>query len=463
MSAIGSVDWAFLEYFFGDHGKITVAVIALLLTTLSLLIATLKYLAARMAKKERDDARKERDEARISLQKQLRKVQQQEEALAATAAELTRKTTSLSLTAAIQHDQEAALKEREQKLGEVRSAFVGQEHDLWCLHKARPPSGQNYYNARMAQRQRQKPVILVANLKGGVGKSTLVANLAAYFREAGKRVLIIDGDYQGSLSNMLLTADKFDGVSPEINKLLEPGSSVPSFQSARYLFQSKLSGGSMIVASAYGLAAMENRLMIEYLLGDDRRYDDGRYRVANLLLSNGVADEYDIALIDAPPRLTAATINGFCASTHLLVPTVYDKMSAEAVGTFLHGVRTLKSALNTQIDLLGVVGTLTHRQDSLVPREQNARNMARDQVAQAWGANFHVFERHIPRKNAIAEAAGGDIAFYRDETVRGWFAALGAEIASRLWPQAAAAEGARPPRVQRSPRVPAPELSHPAE
>src|SRR3977135_1986731 len=122
MSAIGSVDWAFLEFFFGDRGKITVAVIALLLTTLSLLIATLNYLTARMAEKEGDDARKERDEARISLQKQLRKVQQQEEALAATAAELTRKTTSMSLTAAIQHDHETSLKEREQRLQEIRSA-----------------------------------------------------------------------------------------------------------------------------------------------------------------------------------------------------------------------------------------------------------------------------------------------------------------------------------------------------
>src|SRR5262249_32804568 len=264
MGAIGSVDWAFLEFFFGDQGRITATVIVLLLTTISLLIATLKYLAARLATKERDDARKERDEARISLQKQLRKVQEQEEALAATVAELTKKTTALSLTAAIQHDQETALKEREQKLGEVRSAFVGQEHDLWCLHKARPPSGQNYYNARMGQRQRQKPVILVANLKGGVGKSTLVANLAAYFKEAGKRVLVSDGDHQGSLSNMLLTADGRDQVSPEINKLLQPGSAAASFQSARYLFQRKLSG-SMIVASTYALAAMENRLMIEYL------------------------------------------------------------------------------------------------------------------------------------------------------------------------------------------------------
>ena len=117
----------------GDRGKITVAVIALLLTTLSLLIATLKYLAARMAKKERDDARKERDEARISLQKQLRKVQQQEEALAATAAELTRKTTSLSLTAAIQHDQEAIRRGQQsrQNFGQRR---VGRDRRHHLLH-----------------------------------------------------------------------------------------------------------------------------------------------------------------------------------------------------------------------------------------------------------------------------------------------------------------------------------------
>src|SRR5262245_60616338 len=455
MSAISSIDWTFLEAFLGDHGKIITAAIALTVAVISLSVAILKYLAAKLAKKERD-------EARVSLQKQLRKVQEQQDKLAETSAELAKKTTALSLTAAIQHDQEAALKEREQKLDEVRGAFVGQEYDLWCLHAARPPSGQNYYEARMRQRQRQKPVVLVANLKGGVGKSTLVANLAAYFKEAGKRVLVIDGDYQGSLSNMLLTADGRDQVSPEINKLLEPGSGAASLQSARYLFQRKLSGGLMIVASTYALATMENRLMIEYLLGDDRRYDDGRYRLANILLTDEVGDAFDLALIDAPPRLTAATINGFCASTHLLVPTVYDKMSAEAVGTFLQGVRTLKNRLNTQIGLLGVVGTLTHRQDALVPREHNARNMAKDQVARAWSPNFHIFERHIPRRSAIAEAAGGDIAFYRDETVRGLFAALGAEIAGRLWPQAAAVEPARP-RVPRATPAVASEPAHPAE
>jgi len=454
MSAISSIDWTFLEAFLGDHGKIITAAIALTVAVISLSVAILKYLAARLATKERD-------EARISLQKQLRKVQEQHDKLAETSAELAKKTTALSLTAAIQHDQEAVLRERQHKLDEVRSAFVGQEHDLWCLHAAQPPSGQNYFSARMTQRQRQKPVILVANLKGGVGKSTLVANLAAYFNEAGKRVLVIDGDYQGSLSNMLLASEEYDRASAEINKVLEPGSTTAAFKGACYRFQRRLAG-SMIIPSSYALAAMENRLMIEYLLGDDRRYDDGRYRLANHLLSEDVGDTFDVALIDAAPRLTAATINGFCASTHLLVPTVYDKMSAEAVGTFLNGVRTLKNVLNTQIDLLGVVGTLTHRQDSLLPREQNARNLVKDQVAGVWSANFHVFERHIPRKNAIAEAAGGDVAFYRDATVRGWFAELGGEISARLWPKPSA-EPPRPPRVPRASVAFTAEPAHPAE
>ena len=63
MSAISSIDWTFLEAFFGDHGKVITASIALLVAVISLSVAILKYLAAKLAKKERD-------EARISLQKQ---------------------------------------------------------------------------------------------------------------------------------------------------------------------------------------------------------------------------------------------------------------------------------------------------------------------------------------------------------------------------------------------------------
>jgi len=163
--------------------------------------------------------------------------------------------------------------------------------------------------------------------------------------------------------------------------------------------------------------------------------EDARYRLANILLNEEVANAFDLTFIDAPPRLTAAAINGFCASTHLLVPTVYDMMSVEAIGTFLSGVQTLKSHLNPAIDLLGIVGTLTSRQDTLSTREQNAKKAATQQVSRVWSANHHFFDRHIPRREAIAKTAGGDIAYYCDQTVEGWFNDLGEAMSQRLgWP-----------------------------
>jgi chromosome partitioning protein len=132
---------------------------------------------------------------------------------------------------------------------------------------------------------------------------------------------------------------------------------------------------------------MENRVMIEYLLQDDQ--DDGRYRLAKLLLSDEMADSFDVVLIDAPPRLTAGTVNAFCASTHLLVPTVYDLLSAEAVGTFLNSAVVLKHALNHGVDLLGIVGMLTTSRANERARGEREESAMR-QVTQTWG---HFFDR----------------------------------------------------------------------
>jgi len=107
-------------------------------------------------------------------------------------------------------------------------------------------------------------------------------------------------------------------------------------------------------------------------------------------------------------------------------------LSAEAIGTFLIGVQVLKAKLNPGIDLLGIVGMLTPTQGNLSPQPAAAKKRAKQQVLQVWGANHHFFERHIPRRAAIAAAAGEDIAYFRDATVKSWFDELGAEISDRL-------------------------------
>jgi hypothetical protein len=83
------------------------------------------------------------------------------------------------------------------KLAHVRDAF-DENNDLWM----RVPTKPEGYHERI---QQSIPIMVLANLKGGVGKTTIAANLAAYFETQKKeRVLAIDLDYQGSLSSMLL-------------------------------------------------------------------------------------------------------------------------------------------------------------------------------------------------------------------------------------------------------------------
>jgi cellulose biosynthesis protein BcsQ len=418
MQLFSSIDWGFLEAFFGEYGKLVTTVLAVVGGFTTLIIVLFKYLHARIFEKERAAARRDLEKLKADLQAEKARVREQQLALKSKEEDLEKR--DRLVKRAID-----AINIRQQKLDAVRAAFNGKEHDLWCIHAARKPA--NYDHKLWAQRNR--PIITVANLKGGVGKTTLTANLAAFFSQAGMRVLLIDVDYQGSLSNMLLSADQVVEVSSPVSKLLELGSNATTFQSSLRKFK-KILPGSAIVGAKYELATRENRLMIDYLLHEDD--DDGRYRLAALLLDKKVSDTFDIALIDAPPRLTAGTINALCASTHLLIPTVYDNLSAEAVGTFLNGLQVLKSHLNSRIDLLGIVGTLTFQQGPLVNREQQAKTIAVEQVQRIWGANHYFFNRHIPRRAAIAVAAGTSLAYFDDDTVRRWFDELGKEAAERL-------------------------------
>jgi hypothetical protein len=79
-----------------------------------------------------------------------------------------------------------------------------------------------------------------------------------------------------------------------------------------------------------------------------------------------------------------------------------------------------------------VVGTLTHQQAGLNNREQQAKNISVTQVQKTWSTNHYFFNRHIPRKAAIAVAAGTSLAYLDDNTVRRWFDELGNEVLERL-------------------------------
>lgn len=287
---------------------------------------------------------------------------------------------------------------------------------VWLTRPTIQPD--NYANDLAASR-----ILAIANLKGGVGKTTLAANLGAYFaRDGGLRVLMIDLDFQGSLSSMAFPQD--------VDWVPRPGESSPATQlisgdvepnevrgKARVVDIADTGRGSLSVITAfYDLAQADNRILVEWFLkprwrtpknilhvvadflrGKLLRSADIRYTLAELLHSKAVRDAYDLVIIDCPPRLTTSEVQAFCACTHLLIPTIFDRPSSEAVVTFHDQVETLKrEGICPHLKYVGVVGS-KWRRDLIAG--QRALEVTRSALARR-GSNLEI----LPEENFFAQS-----------------------------------------------------------
>lgn len=282
------------------------------------------------------------------------------------------------------------------------------EGEIWRLFPSQPPP--SYVPPFNASRPK---IVMVANNKGGVGKTTLTTYLTAYFLSRRKRVLVIDIDYQGSLTGWLLGAGgiKVPGSQPHrlalANTIL---SGEPLSQWPAEVLSGQLTGTQLITAD-YTLTQYETKLMLRWLRqqGDP----DIRFNLAQVLMSDDVQNSFDLVLIDAPPRLTTGAINALAACTHLLVPTKLDALSAETVGSFLRQVATLRRQLSLGFELAGVVGTMTPAQPlerQLGRAEQDALAIVRRGLAQ-WPRDRYIFKRDIQDRADIKHVAGRQLAY----------------------------------------------------
>jgi chromosome partitioning protein len=181
--------------------------------------------------------------------------------------------------------------------------------------------------------------------------------------------------------------------------------------------------------------------MVQWVM---RGGSDVRYRLSETLLRGQVLkgrpedNGFDVVLIDAPPRLTTATVNALCASTHLLVPTALTPISARAVGPFLRMVRSLKLELNQELKLAGVVGTLSSPDGSLNGREQQLIETVVEDALLEWNGaeGRYMFKRTIPRRAAMSTASAGSLGYFADDDarvrIRDILDEFGAELAQRI-------------------------------
>jgi cellulose biosynthesis protein BcsQ len=281
----------------------------------------------------------------------------------------------------------------ERALGGLLHRLSQDEKAMWTDFPVQLPF--KNFNARVERAA--PPILTVANLKGGVGKTTLLVNFAAYLSRLGKRVLLIDLDYRGALTAMLQS-----GGSPRVSKVNELLKRDPSFSRLTDLMEdlSPQLTNSYLVPAFYELARFEDLLMTGWMIREGG--DDIRYRLARVLLDDRARQRFDVVLIDAPSRFTTGMVNALCASTHLLVPTIFNAPAVDAAERFLGVIKnTFIDNLNPRLRVVGVLETLSSPSIEGQAREQ-ARRTIEDSLQRTF-LNVRVLDNNIPRRVAPAE------------------------------------------------------------
>lgn len=291
----------------------------------------------------------------------------------------------------------------------------------------------------VARASNSLPVITIANYKGGVGKSMIAANLAAYFDIVGLRVLLIDYDYQGSLTDIVPYADpeKMIFSAHEILKgeksateISEPHQLGRSFQRTK------------IHPAEAGLSRIDSELVYNWLTS--ARKDDIRFNTQYYLANDRVRANYDIVIIDTPPRICAATANALCAATHVLIPTILDTVSSRAVLRSVQMFLDFRQKLGLSFKVLGVVPSRVNTNSGYDNRESMALAYLKDELHAHFRKTSNpmtgalepvvVLEQlPIVKKSALLHIDGADLAIFNPRPppqaiIRQMFARLGNHI-----------------------------------
>lgn len=219
-------------------------------------------------------------------------------------------------------------------------------------------------------------IIVVANQKGGVGKTTTAINLSACLAEAGKKVLAIDMDPQGNMTSGL-GVDK-ETVENTVYELLLGEVKVKD------CLQKSVAENLEIIASNINLAAVE----IE-LIGEQEK----EFILQKAL--EKIRSEYDFIIIDCPPSLNILTINSMCAADTVIVPIQCEYYALEGLSQLIHTINLVKDRLNPNLEIEGIVFTM-----------YDARTNLSLQVVENVKNNLEqtIYKTIIPRNVRLAEA-----------------------------------------------------------
>lgn len=186
-------------------------------------------------------------------------------------------------------------------------------------------------------------VISMTNQKGGVGKTTTTINLGAALAEAGRKVLMVDMDPQGSLSIGLgVTQDELVTIRTAYDMLMDP----KAFPAKDVVRSTTIKGLDLLPANIQ-LSAAELRLA-----GEVAR----EYALDRALES--IRADYDYVLIDCQPSLGLLTVNALTASNGVIIPMECEFFALRGVEMLRDTIGKVQERLNNKLAIDGVLATM---------------------------------------------------------------------------------------------------------
>lgn len=235
-------------------------------------------------------------------------------------------------------------------------------------------------------------IIVIANQKGGVGKTTTSINLGVGLARLGQRVLLVDGDPQGHLT---LGLGFPKNLRVTLKNMMENIVMGIEFNPREAILHHK--EGVDIIPSNKLLTGMD----LSLITVEDREQVLKEY--LDLL-----KEDYDYILIDGMPSLGMLTINEMTAADSVLIPTQPQYYASDGLTELLKVYKATKARFNPKMEIEGILYTMD------VSRYNNSKRNKKA-IKAAYGNELRIFNDSIPRLEPISEAASEGVSIFTYE------------------------------------------------